>query len=157
MDISLLETDAEKADLGSLLVERWSDREGGVLELLFYSKYRPCWTSPTPIVLQQERSWMKQDWDKNTRQKGKLWVSWLADTRLKEKEGTQRTCLRISELDSLTVPMWVTWVDSTSIIEHVPNSHTCSDPSPPSPILIGSLPVPLGSSNVSDQSTIPPD
>ena len=54
------------------------------------------------------------------------------------------------------ISILVPFADSTSIIKHVPNSYTCSDPSSPSSILIGSLLVPLGHSNVSDQSTIPP-
>ena len=32
------------------------------------------------------------------------------DKRLNEKEGTQRTLSRTRVVDSLTVPMWVTWV-----------------------------------------------
>ena len=48
---------------------------------------------------------------------------------------------------SIPIPI----ADSTSNIEHIPNSHPCPDPSS---ILIGSLPVPLGHSNVFDQSTI---
>ena len=48
---------------------------------------------------------------------------------------------------SIPIPI----ADSTSNIEHIPNSHPCPDPSS---ILIGSLAVPLGHSNVFDQSTI---
>ena len=92
IDKPLFEIEAERADLRFLLVEARSDREWVVLELDFYNKYRPFWTSPTPIVLQQERSWMKQNWDKNTRQRGKLCVSWLTGRRLNEKDGTQRQC-----------------------------------------------------------------
>ena len=62
IDISLFETEAERADLRFLLVEARFDREGAVLELDFYSKY--------------------------TRQRGKLCVSWLTDKRLNEKDGT---------------------------------------------------------------------
>ena len=58
---------------------------------------------------------------------------------------------------SCLISILVPFADSTSIIKHVPNSYTCSDPSSPSSILIGSLLVPLGHSNVSDQSTILPN
>ena len=51
--------------------------------------------------------------------------------------------------------------DSASIIKHVPHSHTCSDnsssSSSSSSILIGSLPIHLGHSDVSNQSAIPPN
>ncbi|XP_075645624.1 uncharacterized protein LOC142616716 [Castanea sativa] len=42
------------------------------------------------------------------------------------------------------------WGDySTLVVEHVPGSHTCSNTSSPSSILIGSLPIPLGSPSTS--------
>ena len=89
--MSLVETKEEKVDLKDLWMERWSDKEGVVLEVLFCSKYKLLWTSPTPIVFQHERSWIKQYWNKNTRHKGNLLVSWPTDKRLNENKGTQRT------------------------------------------------------------------
>ena len=47
--MSLEETEEEKADLKDLWLERWSDK-GVVLEVPFCSRYKPLWTSPTPIV-----------------------------------------------------------------------------------------------------------
>ena len=50
IDMSLVETEEEKIDLKDLWMERWSNRECVVLEVLFCSRYKPLWTSPTPIV-----------------------------------------------------------------------------------------------------------
>ena len=51
VDISLLEVEVEKANLKAVLVEWQADREGAVPKIDFWNKYRPLWTSPTPIVL----------------------------------------------------------------------------------------------------------
>ena len=37
-----------------------------------------------------------------------FWVNLLIETRLKEKDGMQRTLSRIKEAETCTVPMWVT-------------------------------------------------
>ena len=73
-----------------------------------FSKYNPSWTSPTPIVLQHIRSYIKQKFDKKTRQQEQDLVSWLTKKRLKEKEGTQRTLWRIGVDERVIEPMWVT-------------------------------------------------
>ena len=52
---------------------------------------------------------MKQNWERNTRQYDNFWVSLLIDKILNEKEGTQRTLSRTRVVESLTMPMWVTW------------------------------------------------
>ncbi len=54
-------------------------------------------------------------------------ISLLAEIRLKEKEGTQRTLVKIKESENLTVPMCVTkanwplgnltWEDITAVID----------------------------------------
>jgi hypothetical protein len=45
---------------------------------------------------------------KNNKQQEIVLVSWLTDMRLKEKNGTYRTFVRMSVEDNLTVPMCVT-------------------------------------------------
>jgi len=51
---------------------------------------------------------MKQKSARKVRQQEKNFVSLLAEIRLKEKEGTHKTSVRIKEEDILTVPICVT-------------------------------------------------
>ena len=98
-----------------LIEDKYWDNEGCLdeEELSFLcNKYRPWCISPTPIVLQQVRSWMKQNWDRKTRQKGRCFVSLLIDRRLKVKLGTQRTLWRVNWAESCIVPTCVTVADS---------------------------------------------
>ena len=46
--------------------------------------------------------------DKNTTQRGWEWVKTLTDIKLNEKEGTQRTFVKVICEESLIVPTWVT-------------------------------------------------
>ena len=60
--------------------------------------------------------------ERNTRQRGWEWVKALIDIKLNEKEGTQRTFVRVICEESLSVPTWVTRAasllgDSTTVCE----------------------------------------
>ena len=70
-----------------------------------YNKYNPLCTSPTPIVLQQERFLKKQIWDKNTRKYGYFYAISLTENKLNEKKKVKNKCAEI-----LTEPMCVIWV-----------------------------------------------
>ena len=63
---------------------------------------------PTPIVFQQERSSMRQKLERNTRQHFRDLVNWLTDIKLKVKEGTHSTFLRIKVNVTWIVPICVT-------------------------------------------------
>ena len=63
---------------------------------------------PTPIVFQHERSYMKQKLERNTRQHYRDLVNWLTDIKLKVKEGTHGTFLRIKVNVTWIVPICVT-------------------------------------------------
>ena len=76
------------------------------------SKYRPSNIFPTPIMLELVRSCIKQKVDRNSRQKSWSLVITLIDKRLKEKDSTQRTFVRVMWEESLTRPICVTIVAS---------------------------------------------
>ena len=63
---------------------------------------------PTPIVLQHERSCIKQKFERKTRQQDRDFVNLLIEIRLNEKEGTQRTFSRTKVDVTWIVPMCVT-------------------------------------------------
>lgn len=100
------------AELKGLSWDKHSVKEGGNLDfpnvVFLCNRYSPWCISTTPIVLQQVRSWIRQNWDKKTRQKGSWCVILFTDKRLKEKLGTQRTFSRVKWAESCIVPMCVT-------------------------------------------------
>ena len=77
-------------------MERHFVKEEGIMALLvdLYNKYNPLCTSPTPIVLQQERFLKKQIWDKNTRKYGYFYAISLTENKLNEKKKLKINVLR---------------------------------------------------------------
>ena len=75
---------------------------------LDYNKYKPSVTCPTPIVLQEVRSWTKQKVERKTRQQGWDLVMVLTERRLKVNDGTHKTLWRVEEEDRVMVPICVT-------------------------------------------------
>ena len=63
---------------------------------------------PTPIDFQHDRSCMKQNFERKTKQQDRHFVNLLIEIRLNEKEGTQRKFSRIKVDVIWIVPMWVT-------------------------------------------------
>jgi hypothetical protein len=69
---------------------------------------KPPFSLPNPIVYQVSKFWIKQKPARKIKQHFTFLVSLLAEIRLKEKEGTQRTFVRVNVAEILTVPIWVT-------------------------------------------------
>ena len=72
------------------------------------SRKRPLCALPRPIVLHWARSWIKQQSPRKMRQQQRDLVSWLTEIKLKVKEGTHKTLVKIKEEEICTVPMCVT-------------------------------------------------
>ena len=105
--------DLFRTDLKTELKRDWKDEpeligEVQASEGFCCNNYNPSWTSPTPIILQQIRSCIKQRFAKKIRQQEEDCVSWLTDKRLKEKEGTQRTLWRTKVAEREIEPIWDT-------------------------------------------------
>ena len=55
------------------------------------NRYKLSCNSPTPIILQQVRSYMKHKFERKTRQHDRVLVNLLTNIKLKVKEGTHST------------------------------------------------------------------
>jgi hypothetical protein len=63
---------------------------------------------PNSIIFQPNSCWIKQNSAIKIRQQWRRVINLLTEIKLKEKEGTQRTLVRIKVALILTVLMWVT-------------------------------------------------
>jgi hypothetical protein len=92
------------------LAEKWESLED--FSLCNKWKRTLCFL-PTSIVFQLDKHWKKSKFfvvkpTRNMTQQCKLLISLLAEIKLIEKDGTQRTSVKIIVSKTLIVPMWVT-------------------------------------------------
>lgn len=80
----------------------------GKLLMEVSSRYRMPFALPNPTVLHGCKPWMKQRVSKNIKQEVRFLVSWLIETKSKEKVGTQSTFCKERVVVNWTVPINIT-------------------------------------------------